>query len=137
LVLDIDLNPISINLEEEELVWKSLEICKCGDFLKRTNFDNKCKWIYSSNIGMSGGEKGRVGLARTIYRIMCSKPKYITLDEVDKSIQSEMVVEIMSNIFEYTKKNNILTFIIAHNPDVKKMKLYDQVIKFTNGIISI
>ena len=137
--LDSDGNPLDINLEkeEEENVWKSLEICKCGDFLRRCNDntqDNR-KWIYSYNIGMSGGQKGRIGLARTIYRIICSKPKYITLDEVDKSIQSEMVVEIMSNIFDYTRTNNIIAFVIAHNPDVKKMD-FDQVIKFTNGVIS-
>jgi len=113
-----------------------LEICKCEDFLKRTNFEDIRKWIYTPNIGMSGGQKGRVGLARTIFRIICLKPKYITLDEVDKCIQSEMVVEIMSNVFEYAKLNNILTFVIAHNQDVKKMKLFDQVINFSHGIIT-
>ncbi len=137
LIFGPDSNPDSnsIDLREEELVWRALEICKCEDFMKRTNFDDKRKWIYSPNIGMSGGQKGRVGLARTIYRIMCSQPQYITLDEVDKCIQSEMVVEIMSNVFEYAKQNNILAFIIAHNPDVKKMDSFDQVIKFSNGII--
>lgn len=71
-------------------------------------------------IDMCGSQKGRVGLARTIYRIFKYKSKFITLDEVDKSIQSEMVVEIMNNIFDYMKSNQILTFVIAHNPDVKK-----------------
>lgn len=146
LEFDSDLNPILSDIDmnvdmdvdlEEELVWKSLEICKCDDFLKKNNYGDGRKWIYSPNIGMSGGQKGRIGLARTIYRIICSRPKYITLDEVDKCIQSEMVVEIMTNIFEYAKANNIITFVIAHNPDVKKMELFDQVIKFTNGTISI
>jgi len=126
----------NIDSQCENTVWEALTICSCLDFLKRDNVTNKLKWIHTKNIGMSGGQKGRVCLARTVYRIMTWKPKIVTLDEVDKSIQSEMVVKIMSNILDYTRANNILTFAICHNPDVKNLNKYDQVIWFTDGIIT-
>ena len=137
LIFDSEKNLINYNHDIESKVWKALSICSCGDFLKLENNANKLKWIYTPNIGMSGGQKGRVGLARTIFRIIKNKPKFITLDEVDKSIQSEMVVGIMKEIFHYAKINGILMFIIAHTEQVKKLDgVYDQVINFNKGIIS-
>ena len=126
--------PIYIDKNDEEIVWNSLTICLCLDFLKKENITNELKWIHTRNIGMSGGQKGRISLARTIYRIMTRKPIFITLDEVDKAIQSELVVPIMQNIYKYTRENNILLFVICHNPDMKKLSEYDQVIEFVNGI---
>lgn len=126
--------PINIDKNDEDIVWSALTICLCLDFIKKENITNELKWIHSKNIGMSGGQKGRIALARSIYRIMTRQPKMITLDEVDKAIQSELVVQIMQNIYRYTRENNILTFVICHNPDVKKLSEYDQVINFVNGV---
>jgi ABC-type iron transport system FetAB ATPase subunit len=126
--------PIYIDKDDENIVWDALTICLCLDFLKKENITNELKWIHTRNIGMSGGQKGRISLARSVYRIMTRKPIFITLDEVDKAIQSELVVPIMQNIYRYTRENNILLFVICHNPDVKKLSEYDQVIDFVNGI---
>lgn len=137
LKFDTEKNPTNIDKDTEIMVWDALKICSCGDFLKLENVSNELKWIYTPNIGMSGGQKGRVGLARTIYRIIKHKPKFITLDEVDKSIQSEMVVGIMKSIFEYAIRNHILMFVIAHTEQVKKLTgVYNQVVNFNKGIIT-
>ena len=45
---------------------------------------------------------------------MSSNYKIITLDEVEKSIQSNMICKIMENIYFYTCANNILVFVICH-----------------------
>lgn len=87
--------PIYIDKNDEDIVWSALTLCLSLDFLKRENITNELKWIHTKNIGMSVGQKGRIALARTIYRIMTRKPKMITLDEVDKAIQSKLVVQIM------------------------------------------
>ena len=129
-------NPVNIDKYDEDIVWKALTICSCLDFLKKDNVTNELKWIYTRNIGLSGGQRGRVALARSIYRVMTMYPKIITLDEVDKSIQSELVVEVMKNIFKFARTNNILVFVICHNSDVKNLNEYNQVINFTNGIIT-
>jgi ABC-type bacteriocin/lantibiotic exporter with double-glycine peptidase domain len=132
-------NTNSIDIQDEDIVWEALELCCCDDFLKRENISDNYmsgkKWIHTKNIGMSGGQKARISLARSIYRIFTNKPKMITLDEVDKSIQSELVCKIMKNIYKYTKENNILVFVICHCTDIKKLKCYDQIIHFEKGII--
>jgi ABC-type protease/lipase transport system fused ATPase/permease subunit len=117
------------------MVWDALQICSCNDFLKMENITNELKWIHSKNIGMSGGQKARIALSRTVYRIMKNKPKFITLDEVDKAIQTELVINIMENIFKYTKLNNILVFVICHSTEVKNLDYWDQIILFRKGNI--
>lgn len=137
LKFDAEKNPTNYDKHIETMVWDALTICSCVDFLKLENQPNELKWIYTPNIGMSGGQKGRIGLARTIYRIIKQKPKFITLDEVDKSIQSEMVVGIMKSIFKYARTNGILMFVVAHTEQVKKLTgVYNQVVNFSKGIIS-
>jgi len=135
-IYEIISNKEEINAADEEIVWKALIICSCLDFVKRENIVNELKWIHTKKVGMSGGQKGRIAIARSMYRIMITRPKFITLDEVDRAIQSEMVVDIMRNIYKYTRENNILVFMICHNPDVKKMTDYDQTIRFIYGMIS-
>jgi ABC-type bacteriocin/lantibiotic exporter with double-glycine peptidase domain len=134
-IYEIISNKEEINAVDEEIVWNALTITSCLDFVKRENIPNELKWIHTKNTGMSGGQKGRIAIARAIYRIITTKPKFITLDEVDRAIQSELVVDIMKNIYKYARKNNILVFVICHNPDVKKLVEYDQTIRFVKGMI--
>jgi ABC-type multidrug transport system fused ATPase/permease subunit len=135
--IDKEFNPCGINKSDEDIVWDALTICSCLDFIKKDNTINDLKWIYTRNIGMSGGQKGRIALARSIYRVMTICPKIVTLDEVDKAIQSELVVDIMLNIYKYARNTNTLMFVICHNSDVKKLDEYDQIINFTKGLISL
>ena len=135
--IDIDIEVDKVNKADEDIVWNALTICSCLDFLKRDNVTNELKWIYTKGIGLSGGQKGRIALARSIYRVMTLCPKIVTLDEVDKAIQSELVVGIMTNIYKYARINQILMFVICHNSDVKKLDEYDQLIKFNKGVISL
>ena len=126
-----------VNEEDEDIVWKALTISSCLDFVKRENVEDERKWIHTKNIGMSGGQKGRIAIARATYRIITTKPKFITLDEVDRAIQSELVVTIMQNIYDYARKNKILVFVICHSDKVKELRdTYDQTIKFDQGIIT-
>jgi ABC-type bacteriocin/lantibiotic exporter with double-glycine peptidase domain len=132
-----EFGPVETNELDEDIVWEALTICSCLDFLKRDNVFGDSKWIYSRNIGLSGGQKGRVALARSIYRVITTCPKIVTLDEVDKAIQSELVVGIMQNIYKYARTNNILMFVICHNSDVGKLNEYDQLINFNKGVIGL
>lgn len=135
-IYEIISNKEIINKEDEEIVWQAITISSCLDFVKRENIEDERKWIHTKNIGMSGGQKGRIAIARATYRIITMKPKFITLDEVDRAIQSELVVAIMQNIYNYARENKILVFVICHNPDVKKLAEYDQTIRFDKGIIT-
>lgn len=113
---------------EKKLVWESLQMAECDDFL---NLDS----ISVKGINPSGGQQGRICIARLLYQLLKNNYKMIVLDEVDKSIQAEMAVRIMKNIFAYCKKQNILCVITAHSTEVKNM-IYDQTIKFNDGFIN-
>ena len=65
------------------------------------------------------------------------KPVFIILDEVDKAVQADMMVTIMNKIFDYTKKNKIITFVIAHSTEIKNNSKYTQKISLNKGIITI
>jgi ABC-type multidrug transport system fused ATPase/permease subunit len=131
-----EIEQMEITEQIESDVWKSIEMTMCLDFVKRYDIENELKWIHTKNVGLSGGQKGRIALARSIYRIISTKPKIVTLDEVDKAIQATLVAQIMSNIYSYARSNNILVFSICHSPDVQKLNVYDQVLSFTNGLIT-
>ncbi len=127
------LNDVEINYEIEEMVWKAIMIVNCDDFVSRTKEDGK-KYIYMRDCGMSGGQKGQIAIARSIYKILIEKPKIVIFDEIDKSINEDLLASMMTSIYNYCKINNILTFIVAHSSIVKHME-YDQIITFHNGKI--
>ena len=126
-----------ISEHDEDIIWQSLVTCSCIDFVSRENSNGKKKWIHEKSVDMSGGQKGRIKLARTVFSIIIKKPKFVMLDEVDKAVQSEEMVRIMTNIYDFTKQNNIIVFIIAHSTEVKDMKDYDTIIKFVDGTMNI
>lgn len=127
---------IDIVTPNNELVWKALEMAKCDDFMKPIDDSSHKKWMHAKNISPSGGQKGRISIARIIYRMFIDHPKMIVLDEIDKSIQADMAVDILKSIYSYCKENDIICLVAAHSTEVKNME-YDLVIKFNLGQISI
>ena len=124
---------LNVNVEVENMVWEAIRIVNCDDFVTRTKEEGK-KDIYTRDCGMSGGQKGQIGIARSIYKILKEKPKIVIFDEIDKSINEDLLMTMMTSIYDYCRRNNILTFIVAHSSIVKKME-YDQIITFQNGKI--
>lgn len=127
----------SFDAENDDIddVWRSLEMTDSTEFVKLHDDSNeKKKWIGLSNPGLSGGQRSRIKLAKSIYRIITMQPKIVILDEVDTNIQPDMLVNIMNNIFRFCRDNNILTFIIGHTTEVNNMT-YDQVVTFDEGCI--
>jgi ABC-type multidrug transport system fused ATPase/permease subunit len=117
-------------------VWRSLEMTHSTEFVKRYDDSNdKKSWIGLPNPGLSGGQRSRIKLAKSIYRLLTMRPKIVILDEVDTNIQPDMLVDIMSIIFRFCKENNILTFIVGHTTEVNNMQ-YDQTILFNDGCIT-
>jgi len=120
---------------EEELVWAALKMARCDDFMKCVNDDSKGKWIHTKDISPSGGQRGRICIAKIIYFMIKNHPKMVILDEIDKSIQASTAVEILTDIHDYCKSNGIICLVVAHSTEVKNMA-YDLVLHFDNGIIS-
>lgn len=59
---------------------------------------------------LSGGEKRRVGLART----MAGEFDVLILDEPTSDIDMDMEGKIISYISDYAAKNNIIVFVVTH-----------------------
>lgn len=142
----------TITKEDEKVIRSSLIICCCDDFVDihgeddfvvidtvETNIENprteSRKSIHEKKVTMSGGQEGRIILSRMMYGIITKKPAFILLDEVDKSVQEDMMVLIMNRIFDYAVKHDIITFVIAHSNEVKRIERYTQKITLENGRI--
>ena len=136
-VYEIISGNIEINIEEEKLVWDAMKITLCDNFITNIDEESSKKFIHSKNIGLSGGQKGSVAVARTMYRIIKNQPQIVTLDEIDKAIQANVVTKIMENIYNYCNKNKILLFVICHSTEVKEMKYYNKTLKFENGLVHL
>lgn len=127
-----------IKTEDELKVWSAIQITLCDNFM--TNIednDSKKKYIHSKNVGLSGGQKYSISVARTIYRIIKNQPQIVTLDEIDKSIPTEIVIKIMENIYEYCISKKILLFVISHLPKVNEMEYYNKTVEFKNGSVRL
>jgi ABC-type bacteriocin/lantibiotic exporter with double-glycine peptidase domain len=135
-VYEIISGETEINIEDEKLVWNSIQITLCDNFITNINEESNKKYFHTKNIGLSGGQKGSIAVARTIYKIMKNQPQIVTLDEIDKAIQANVVTKIMENIYNYCKTHQILLFVICHSTEVKEMKYYDKTLKFVNGIVN-
>ena len=125
-VTEIVSNKVYDGTVKMEFVMLALEMCCCTDFV---TIDN----VHDSKPKFSGGQEGRVKIARTVYRILTTFPKIVLLDEIDKAVQPGTVVKIMDNIFKHCKENKIFTFVIAHTTEMQAKEKYDKVITFVKG----
>lgn len=126
----------TLSYTDKEILWQVIEMCSCTDFISENDGDGSKKWIHATKITLSGGQEGRVMLARTMFRVIKNKPLLVIFDEIDKAVQAEEMVKIMKNIFRYVKEQKIITFVIAHSTEIKVMNAYDQTLIFANGQVS-
>ena len=87
---------------------------------------------YGSTVGergvkLSGGEKQRVSIARTILK----KPKILLCDEATSSLDSHTEKDIMASLMELTKESTAL--LIAHR--LSTTKNADRILVLNHGVI--
>lgn len=121
---------------DDDLLLRVLEMCNCIEFVTIDNSDKSKKWIHDTKVKMSGGEQGRIKLARTMMNIIKNKPKFVILDEIDKAIQPELMVKVMTEIYNYAKINGIIVFVVGHHTEIKNMS-YDAVLEFNKGEVNL
>lgn len=79
---------------------------------------------------LSGGEKQRVAIARTLIQ----KPSMILADEMTASLDFKAAVAVMDIFAEIRKKKGITLLMTHHNPDIAKM-YSDTIFIMINGRI--
>ncbi len=104
-------NNIAIGIErekiEDDLINHCIKSAKLNDFIANLP-DGINTVIGERGVRISGGQKQRLGIARTLYR----SPKLILLDEATSALDGKTEEEVIKNI-EQENKNKII-IMIAH-----------------------
>jgi ATP-binding cassette subfamily B protein len=110
----------------EEHLAEAVRIANLTEFIERKTMKLQTK-IGSSGIGISGGERQRIMIARAIYK----NPQYLFLDEATSSLDSENERIIVNNLMEFFENKTVV--IIAHR--LSTVKNADQIVVLKEGTI--
>lgn len=99
----------------------ALENSDCLEFIEKLeNKENTI--IYNSAKSLSGGQKQRLALARAFFKT----PRILILDDTTSSFDLKTEAQIIKNIYNYSKNENITTFISTQKAST--LKLCDKII---------
>ena len=107
-----------------ERLQKAINVANLGEFIENLPLGLKTE-IGDTGIGVSGGQKQRLLIARAVYK----DAKYLFFDEATSSLDSEnenIIMERLNNLFH--KKTVV---IVAHR--LSTVKNADQIIVLDNG----
>ena len=99
---------------DEKKFNKVLNICKVNEIIEKKNIKIKDN-IAESGLNLSGGEKQRISLARSLYKNF----DVLILDESTNSLNGQMEREIMENILLYCSEKIIIT--CSHNLSLQEL----------------
>ena len=112
----------------EEEIKRSLDLSFSSEFVNK--LPNTINFILKNNAtNLSGGQKQRINIARGFI----GKPKILIFDDVASALDLYTESQVLKNIFDYTKSNNITTFISSQKTST--VKNCSKIIVFNNGEI--
>jgi ATP-binding cassette subfamily B protein len=85
--------------------------------------------IGEKGVNLSGGQKQRLSIARAIIK----KPKILILDDSLSSVDTRTEYEIVVNLKELVRQNNMTTIFVTHR--LASLKWMDKIFVIENGII--
>ena len=95
---------------DDALIIRCLEITNCLQYFN-TNLKSLDVCIGSE---ISGGQKSRVCLAITLYRLFKNNGKILIVDEPDAGLDTKIAKSVLENIFNNPLLKNITIFAIIH-----------------------
>ncbi|SFM84495.1 ATP-binding cassette, subfamily B [Algoriella xinjiangensis] len=107
-----------------EALEKAVEIANINDYIKDLPLGYNTK-IGNEGIGISGGQKQRLMIARAVYK----NPDYIFFDEATSSLDANNEKIIMNNLNKFFKGKTVV--IIAHR--LSTVKNADKIIVMEKG----
>lgn len=91
---------------------------------------NKLNYIIKNNAeNLSGGQKQRINISRGFI----GNPKILIFDDVTSALDLSTEAKVITNIFNYSKENNITTFISSQKTSA--IKNCSKILVFNNGNI--
>ena len=113
---------------DEDRYNATLEMCALDVDVKRfTSAD--LSLIGENGIGLSGGQRARVALARAIY----SRAKILLLDDPLAALDQKTAQHVVDDLFEYSKQFTDRTIIlVTHRTDLVARKV-QQIVTIRNG----
>ena len=129
---DVHLNDDTLKNNITFLSKDSFDDRKLSDAIKMSGLDNLVtskQNILDENVGekgikLSGGEKQRIGIARTLYK----NSKILILDEPTSSLDEDNEAKILENIF---RLKNLTLIMITHK--IYTLKKCDEILFIKNG----
>lgn len=112
--------------ENEKKLQEAVDAACLTDFIKGLPLGLETK-VGKEGIGLSGGEKQRIMIARAIYK----RPLYMMLDEATSSLDAENERQITDNLNTICKGRTLI--VIAHR--LSTVKNADQIIVLKHGEI--
>ena len=112
---------------DKERLLHAVDHANISDFISElpTGFNTV---IGNSGIGVSGGQKQRLLIARAVYK----NPKYIFLDEATSALDANNEKKIMEKLNEFYKGRTVV--VVAHR--LSTVKNADQIIVLNQGEIA-
>lgn len=111
---------------DKERLRQAVEIANIKEYIDRLPLGYNTK-IGMEGIGMSGGQKQRLFIARAIYK----NPKFIFFDEATSSLDANNEKIIMENLNQFFKERTAV--VIAHR--LSTVKNADQIVVLDKGKI--
>lgn len=111
---------------DEHRLMETIRIANLKEFIESKPMKVYTK-IGASGMGLSGGEKQRIMIARAVYK----NPQYLFLDEATSSLNAKNESIIVKNLGEYLKGRSVV--IIAHR--LSTVKNADQIIVLKGGVV--
>lgn len=119
-------NNIAIGNEtiDKDRLRKAVEVANIKEFIESLPLAYNTK-IGMEGIGMSGGQKQRLLIARAVYK----NPKFIFFDEATSALDANNEKVIMENLNQFFKERTAI--VIAHR--LSTVKNADQIVVLDNG----
>jgi subfamily B ATP-binding cassette protein HlyB/CyaB len=113
----------------EEHVKRALELACVPEKIQ-----NRTEDLTPTNV--SGGEKQRISLARTVYQLLQEGPnkQIVILDEIDANLDETTSLNIFDTLLKLCQGKLVL--IVAHTVAIKKLSQITKALKFQQGAIS-
>ena len=110
---------------QSDEVDRAIEMSGLADMIKERGEDYLCG---ENGSGLSGGEKQRISIARSLLR----KSQVLLVDEATAALDAETAYQVLSSILGL---KGVTSIVVTHSLDESLLQQYDSIITLKNGSV--